>query len=155
MCGGLWFKTVYLDVQKYFRPEERGQRDKENEGSYFLFYPLFSCPNFCRTAHYTPHPTFLSPVPLGPSLYFSFLFRTPSFSLLLYASPLVSMGTRFGRGVVLMISPTWWNFVTFLTLFSDSVFRLLTVNLIKKCSVHVFSSFEMFRFLPCLFCHSQ
>lgn len=44
------------------------------------------------------------------------------------------MGTRFGRGVVLMISPTWWNFVTFLTLFSDSVFRLvLTVSLIIKC----------------------
>lgn len=131
----LTFRNI-LDLRR-----EQGKRIKEIRGftEFFLslhsssFIPFSSCPNFCRTAHYTPHPTFLSPVPLGPSLYFSFLFRTPSFSLLLYASPLVSMGTRFGRGVVLMISPTWWNFVTFLTPFSDSVFlRVLIVSSIVK-----------------------
>ncbi len=84
------------------------------------FFMPKSLPN---SSLYTPHPTFLSPVPLGPSLYFSFLFRTP-FSFLLYASPLVSMGTPFGRGVVLMISPTCWNFVTFLTLLRGSYCEL-------------------------------
>lgn len=131
-----FLKRSVLTFRKIFPAQtdlrRAGQQDKENESSYwifflaslFLFCPLFSCPNFCRTAHYTPHPTFLSPVPLGPSLYFSFLFRTPSFSFLLYASPLVSMGTPFGRGVVLMISPTCWNFVTFLTLLRGSYCEL-------------------------------
>lgn len=81
-------------------------------------------------------PPSLRSFPLCPSVLlsiFPFSFALLLFPLLLYASPLVSMGTRFGRGVVLMISPTWWNFVTFLTPFSDSVFlRVLIVSSIIK-----------------------
>lgn len=75
---------------------------------------LFSL-KFQQNSSLSPHPTFLSPVPLGPSLYFSFLCHTPSFSRLLYASPLVTMGTRVGSGSCSYDLSDWWNFVTFLT----------------------------------------
>lgn len=116
-----------------------GQQDKEKWEfilkffftSLFLFCPLFSCPNFCRTAHYTP---ILRSFPLCPSVLLSIFPFSFALLFLFYCMPAhLSPWELRLEGVLFLWS---LRLVGTLSLFSH-FYVVLIVSLITELSVHM------------------